>query len=125
MILNYGFNINMSYNKQYYLRPGWKGKQLTVEARNLRARIMQATVEQMPIDFDKRERLEVVIYFYDNWYYKNGNAKKQDLDNRLKFLIDSIFKAISADDKHIFRLVAEKIQTDNDPKCTVMIRNVT
>ena len=125
MILNYGFNINMSYNKQYYLRPGWKGKQLTVEARNLRARIMQATVEQMPIDFDKRERLEVVIYFYDNWYYKNGNAKKQDLDNRLKFLIDSIFKAINADDKHIFRLVAEKIQTDNDPKCTVLIRNVT
>lgn len=127
--LLYNYDVDMTANKTYYLKKIGKyghRKVLSEEARSLRARIMCDTEKQLKCpngDLDLEEPQRVIIFFFNNWLTKDDNLKKIDLDNRLKFLIDSIYNTLGADDKFIVKLTAEKIQTDGEPKCLVMIMN--
>ena len=57
----------------------------------------------------KYSKLETEILIYDNWINeKHKYILRKDLDNRLKFIIDTIFEYIDIDDKNIFRLISEK-----------------
>jgi len=123
MKLVYNYDAWISVNKLYYLRQSQYGKQLTVEARNLRARVINDTIEQMhDRDFAKCLPMNVCIKFYGGWYGKNTAPKRKDIDNPLKFIIDSIFKAFDMDDRYIFNLCVHKIESE-ETKCEVIIEN--
>ena len=58
------------------------------------------------------DKLSVTIQIYENWLTKDGNVKKKDLDNRCKFLLDSIFEPLNIDDKFIWELKMIKVQSE-------------
>lgn len=49
-----------------------------------------------------------------NWYFKNGNFKKLDLQNLEKILIDSISEKYGFDDCRVWWKKAEKEQFDDE-----------
>lgn len=55
--------------------------------------------------------LNVSVEIYENWLTKEGFVKRKDLDNRAKFLLDSVFLGLGSDDKYIFQLTMRKIQS--------------
>ena len=59
----------------------------------------------------KGSKLSVTIRIYEDWLTKKGEVKRKDLDNRCKFLLDSIFLALNIDDKYVFHLVMIKCQS--------------
>ena len=90
-----------------------QGKFLKREALNLRARIIEDVKEQIKENlFQEDKKLTIGIIFVENWNYKNGEIKQVDLDNRLKFLIDSVFTALDLNDKMIYEIYARKEQSE-------------
>lgn len=123
MELVYFYDINMSVNSMYYSNPYKKGwKFLTREAKLLRAKIMDDTMKQMNgKEFWRGDILEVEVKFFKNWYTKEGNIRKEDLDNRIKFLLDSVLKAYDLDDSQIFKITAHKIHDTTIKQTQVFI----
>lgn len=104
------FYGGISANQAYYHQGNMK--RLSTNAKNLRARIMcWMRDNQIKLDHEG-ELLEIYLGLGKDWYFKNGKIAKRDLDNCLKFLIDSIFNELKVDDLHIFRIVAEKIPSE-------------
>ena len=60
------------------------------------------------------KQLSVTIKVYENWFTKKGKIKRADLDNKCKYLLDFLFKALNIDDKHIWELKLMKIQKDTN-----------
>jgi len=122
MRLEFPYKIAMSVNKMYY--NARNGKVLRPEARNLRARVINDVINQIRDEkVCKFRKIILKVEYLENWYYQNGEVIKKDLDNRLKFLIDSICMALGIDDKMIFKIVVEKIQHDEEEKCIVNLEN--
>lgn len=103
-----------SINKLYYHRGNIKI--LNSGARELREYIQEICVKEreanptiLPI-LKAAEKLKVVVYIHEDWYYKNGNMKKSDVSNREKFLIDSVFKGLEMDDMKIWEHIMIKAQ---------------
>ncbi len=104
------FRCGITVN-QAYMRINGK-TWLKQDARDIRAQILCYIKDnEIKIDHDE-EKLHVSLSFEEDWWYKNGNMAKSDIDNRLKFLIDSIFTGLEIDDKFIWKLEAEKLQSE-------------
>lgn len=111
MEINLPYKTNFSVNSMY--RVTRQGKFLKREALNLRARIIEDVKEQIKENlFQEDKKLTIGIIFVENWNYKNGEIKQVDLDNRLKFLIDSVFTALDLNDKMIYEIYARKEQSE-------------
>jgi Holliday junction resolvase RusA-like endonuclease len=54
------------------------------------------------------------VDIYENCLTKKGTAKKIDIDNGKKFLIDGVFKALGLDGYFIFEHIMRKIQSDEE-----------
>ncbi len=75
------------------------------EAKELRDEItelIKKKVYDYEIDHLRDKKLVVIIEIFENWFNLDGSIKKKDIQNREKFLIDSVFKALDLDDKNIF-----------------------
>ncbi len=68
--------------------------------------------------------LSVKIEVHHQFYYKNGEVKRIDIDNFAKNIIDSIFPVINIDDKMIFDLTLKKKDYNGLPKCLVEIKEL-
>lgn len=55
------------------------------------------------------------VFWYGEHWFKNGNPKRRDIDNRVKFLMDQTFKAIGVDDCHVFDLILRKLPPQETP----------
>ncbi len=55
------------------------------------------------------------VFWYGEHWFKNGNPKRRDIDNRVKFLMDQTFKAIDVDDCHVFDLILRKLPPQETP----------
>jgi len=100
------------------------GKFLKREALNLRTRIIQDVTQSVwPVHLKELQdkKLTIGIIFVENWNYKNGEERKADLDNRLKFLIDSVFTALGLDDKMIYEIYARKGESELMEATTITI----
>ncbi len=94
----------------------WKGRMIiTNEAKRLKKEIAEI-VDSTPRDpiRDPPVKLKVTIEIHENWYTKKGEVKKKDIANREKFLIDSVFDALSIDDKMIFEHKMIKVQSEEE-----------
>lgn len=80
-------------------------------------------VKDIEIDFDITKELKVEVFIYEDWYNQDNSVKKKDIQNREKFLIDSIFKSLNIDDKMIFDCRFVKINS-NEEKVIVNIEQL-
>lgn len=92
------------------------------EAKKLREQIVEICKEHKEYaQLLKDKELCVNVWITENWYNKDGSIKKMDVANREKFLIDSIFKALEIDDRLIFEINLEKIQSHNIEEAIIQI----
>jgi len=106
--------LNTPSVNHLYGRRGFRSY-LKPEAKELRKEIIEI-VQQTAADpiFLPQRPLEIHIKIYENWYNKDGTIKRKDIGNKEKFLVDSIFEGLNADDKVIFKHTMEKIQSDEE-----------
>lgn len=57
--------------------------------------------------------VEIKLHAPD-WFTQKGSARKKDLDNFSKTVIDAIFKHLQIDDSWIFELKMEKVHSSRD-----------
>jgi Holliday junction resolvase RusA-like endonuclease len=80
--------------------------------------------KQVKYTLSWNEWLKIDLNFFIPLYYKNGNRKKQDIDNFLKPLLDFLGDNISwFDDMNIKVLNAEKIDSKNN-EVKILIREI-
>jgi len=89
------------------------------EAKALKLEIIESIREQAKrqkfVLNDWTERLlTVTVTVTEDWFTIKNTAKKKDIANREKFLIDSVFEALGLDDKHIWKHTMIK-KTDPNP----------
>ena len=107
-----------SVNKLYW---NWKGRQIKTKiAKDLEKTIIDL-VPKMSI---KGRKLRVVMNVVENWYFKNGNVARKDVDNRTKFILDAVFKGLEEDDRYVFSLSINKIQSFTEEKSVIMIEEL-
>ena len=104
---------------------GFRGyhKFMTKEGRELRKTIIERTKELIKyIDMTQYEGrpLEVTIAIHENWFTKKGVVARKDIDNRSKFIQDSVFEALDINDMYVFSHRIRKFQ-DDDEHAIVMI----
>ena len=71
---------------------------------------------------NKREPLKFEVKWHGQHWFKNGKPKRRDLDNRIKFLMDMVFKFIGQDDSYVFNLLLTKVESDGDEYCECFVR---
>ena len=119
MLIELEYKIDISVNDMYWTTG--KGKYLKKIPLQLRAKIIKdvrAIKNDLPVD----TTLDMEIWASEDWLCKDGSAKKKDLDNRLKFLIDSVFKGLEMDDKYVFDIHAHKQQSEKLEGTVIMIK---
>jgi Holliday junction resolvase RusA-like endonuclease len=102
-------------NKLYW---NWKGRLIKTK---IAKELEQTICELIPECLEKKRLLRVEIAIYENWWYKNGEVARKDMDNRTKFLIDAVFKALKIDDRYIFDLKIKKVQSTTEEKSIIEI----
>lgn len=90
-------------------------KFLKPEAKKLREEIIDI-VKNSPKDniFYPPRKLKVSVEIHENWHTKKNTVKKKDVANREKFLIDSVFDGLGADDSYIFEHSMKKVQSHEE-----------
>jgi len=122
MEIKLDYKIDMSVNSMY--RTTRYGKFLTRAALIKRAQIITDVkkMNNVGTEYLQDKKLSIGIIFTENWYCLNGEIRKADLDNRLKFLIDSVFKALDLEDKMIFEIYTKKEQSELEESVTIDLR---
>ena len=106
LTVNHLYGNSFKHNRRY----------MKTAAKELKKEIAEI-VENTEKDNFFREhprKLNVIVEIHENWFTKDGNAKRTDIANREKFIIDSIFDTLNIDDKWIFQLTMKKIQSDTE-----------
>lgn len=86
-----------------------------------KVRIMRKSLENLPIGHFLA--INCVYYFERSRILcKDGRAKKLDIDNRLKFLIDSVTQLLWVDDSNIWQGSFYKRVAAKDEGCSVQMR---
>jgi len=108
-------SYNMSFKVNYHKRCIY----LTKAAHDFKRHVK----EHMPyIKIDPlRDFLTIYIVVVQNWYYKNGKLKKQDIQNMDKLYIDALCEHMGIDDSHVRVSHIEKIQSAKKTYSKVVI----
>lgn len=70
------------------------------------------------------EKAEIEFEVVDNWYFKNGNFRKLDLQNVLKVLIDLIAEKQGWEDQQVWRFVSSKRHSETERCVNVVLRKM-
>jgi len=62
-----------------------------------------------PFEIKQGAIYKLSISIQDNWWCKNGNIKRKDIQNLDKLLIDAMFEKFGADDCQVFTTFIDKI----------------
>lgn len=131
-----------STNKLYQrIRNG--GVILTKEARTFRERLHQKVIDELPslsnfpVTAETLYRFDTILFFeslenqgWHKTYTKGKNKgkrkaatryKKIDVDNRVKFLQDSVMASLGADDSQVFVGYQEKHEDPGEPRAEVKV----
>jgi hypothetical protein len=120
---------------------------LSKEAKVFRERLQQRMVDELPnlVHFPTGQdiiyRFDTILYFrslenvgWHETYTKGKNKgkrkaasryKKIDVDNRVKFLQDSVMASLGVDDSHVFVGYQEKHEDPEDPRAEVTLTVVS
>lgn len=59
---------------------------------------------------DKTDKLGISMEVSQDWYFKNGLMKKQDVQNMAKVLVDIVAEKMGFDDSQVWEFSLEKVQ---------------
>lgn len=92
---------------------------LTSNARRIRKLICA----MVSAELDPTRVYELRIDIYLNAWTRAGKVRRVDLTNRVKFLEDCVCTALGIDDSHVFRVIMEKHDADQE-RTVVNIRAI-
>lgn len=98
----------VGYNGHFKINYSLKQIYLTTEAREWKRTV---AIHTPKIEFGDTEMIHLSIYVYQNWYYKNGKLKKEDIHNMDKILIDAMFNKWGIDDSRVSQMCIHKVQS--------------
>ena len=64
---------------------------------------------------------KISIGICQDFYCKNGNLKKQDIQNLDKLIIDAVFEKLGCDDSRVIEMLIYKIQSTTDVYTSVEV----
>ncbi len=108
------FKINCippSYNGQFKINFNMREVYLSKEAKEFKKIVGLYTPK---LKYDENDLFKLKVYIHNNWYYKNGKVKRQDIQNMDKLLIDAMCKKLGFDDCRIWDSRFIKIQDDKE-----------
>lgn len=106
-----------SMNKLYAINYRTRSVYMTPEARNFKS---QAKMFIKPYSVGKNDKLSFSLDVHTDWYFKNGNLRKADIQNLIKVVVDAVSERLGFDDSQVFSFSANKIQSTEN-YCTVTL----
>ena len=116
--------IPPSYTHSFKINYNLKQTYLSATAREFKKKV----VLFMPIihlDITPQIKLAMHNRYHSDWFYKNKNIRKKDVQNMNRLLIDAVFSKLGLDDKHLFCVTDEKIQAPENDYTVVRLWVVT
>lgn len=96
-------SMNAIYNILYFKR--------RVEMKpEVRAYKNQAKMYVPPFDTLKEDKVGISMAVAQDWFFKNGAMKKQDVQNMAKVLVDVVSEKMGFDDSQVWTFTLEKVQ---------------
>jgi Holliday junction resolvase RusA-like endonuclease len=106
-----------SMNKLYGINFQKRSVYMMPEARDWKTKAKMC-IGNFPITGN--DKLSFSLNVYTNWYYKNNNLKKSDIQNLIKVVVDAVSERLSFDDSQVFSFSAVKHQSTEN-YCTITL----
>jgi Holliday junction resolvase RusA-like endonuclease len=103
--------LPVSMNKLYAINYRTKQVYMTPEARQFKS---QAKLFISPFLVAKEDKLSMKLDINTDWYFKNGNPKRSDIQNLIKVVVDMLSERLGFDDSQIWSFSANKIQSSEN-----------
>lgn len=88
----------------------WNGRKIkTKQAKDLDKEIKIIVQNGLYEQLEGELKLSMIVY--EDWYTKKNTIKKKDLDNKIKFLQDSVLTALRIEDSQVFELNVKKVHS--------------
>ena len=100
--------LPVSMNKLYAINYRTKQVYMTPEARQFKT---QAKLFISSFATTKTDKLSLKLDIHTDWYFKNGNPKRSDIQNLIKVVVDMLSERLGFDDSQIWSFSANKIQS--------------
>jgi Holliday junction resolvase RusA-like endonuclease len=101
----------IGYNKHFKINYRTRQIYLTQAAHDWKRKVH---VETPKIESGEDDLIQLEIEVYQNWFFKNGKIKKEDIHNMDKILIDSMCGKWGIDDSRVQLMSIQKIQSDEE-----------
>lgn len=105
-----------SYNQNFQINYHMRQVYLSKEAREFK-KLVYLYTPAIPAGI----KYTLLISIYDDWYFKNGNMRKKDVQNLDKLLIDEVFRKIGQDDFMVWTSCISKVQSKKEQKTEVTV----
>ena len=103
--------LPVSMNKLYAINYRTKQVYMTPEARTWKT---QAKMFVSPFAVAKNDKLSLKLDINCDWYFKNGNPKRSDIQNLIKVVVDMLSERLGFDDSQVWSFTANKIQSSEN-----------
>jgi Holliday junction resolvase RusA-like endonuclease len=103
--------LPVSMNKLYAINYRTKQVYMTPEARQFKT---QAKLFISSFATTKTDKLSLRLDINTDWYFKNGNPKRSDIQNLIKVVVDMLSERLGFDDSQIWSFSANKIQSNEN-----------
>lgn len=113
--------LPLSYNRHFQIIWAFKECHLSPEARHYKAKVKALLP---PVTFKDNTRYKIKIDYHGNWYCKNGNPKRVDIQNMSKLLLDAIFEQLDKDDSFVWSMIEQYKIHDNQEYTFVTIEDI-
>ena len=107
-----------SYNIAFKINHRTKKVYLSKVAHDFKRDLKMATPH---LDMKKVKYLLFNIDVMQDWFYKNGKLKRQDVQNMDKLIIDAVCDKLGVDDSIVIQSSIQKIQYVGDPYIVIML----
>lgn len=97
------------------------------ESATLALDAVEVIPEWIKTHFEDKGTFEFQVRWVGDHWYKNGNHRRRDVDNRVKFLMDVIFKRLGIDDSSVFKitLIKEPGRELDNERCVCTVKPFT
>jgi Holliday junction resolvase RusA-like endonuclease len=103
--------LPVSMNKLYAINYRTKQVYMTPEARQFKS---QAKLFISSFETSKTDKLSLRLDIHTDWYFKNGNPKRSDIQNLIKVVVDMLSERLGFDDSQVWSFTANKIQSSEN-----------
>lgn len=100
--------LPVSMNKLYAVNFRTRSVYMTNEARDFKSKMKLFIT---PYTVTSNDKIMINLHIHRNWYYKNKNMIKSDIQNLVKVMIDAVAERLGFDDCQVWSMTCNKIQS--------------